>query len=267
MRDHERAESRPFPVALNRADPAAWRGIVVQSTDEPPTVVNLAPGGIATFGRGTPERPVDIILRDAGVSRLAGRITAVEDHWLISNLSRNNTYVIENPEGGGEFVKIAPRRLDMPVPFEFARVIVPSAGEPSSFYVFAPQHLYADHHEFSGGSADATRVAFPLDETAKYFRVLVALCEPRLRDPFSPVIRTVPEILDRLGEASGLTRSAVNFHIDYLARAKLRVKSPNQGGPAEEEPTKADWQRAALISLALQFDLVRDEHLALLPPT
>jgi hypothetical protein len=154
----------------------------------------------------------------------------------------------------------------MPVPFEFARVIVPSAGQQSSFYVFAPQHLYADHHERPDGSADATRVAFPLDETAKYFRVLVALCEPRLRDPSSPVIRTVPEILDRLGDTPGMTRSAVNFHIDYLARAKLRVKVPNATGAAKDEPTKADWQRSALITLALQFDLVREEHLALLPP-
>jgi len=241
------------------------RGIVVQSTDRPPTVITLGPGDVATFGRGSAEWPVDLVLPDAGVSRRAGRITAVEDHWLISNLSRRNTYVIENPEGGGEFVKLAPRRLDMPVPFEFARVVVPSAERPSCFYVFAPQHLYADHHERPDGSADATRIAFPLDETAKYFRVLVALCEPRLRDPSSPVIRTVPEILDRLGPPAGLTRSAVNFHIDYLARQKLRVKTPNVEGP-REEPAKADWQRAALISLALQFDLVREEHLALLPP-
>ncbi len=240
------------------------RGIVVQSTDRQPTVRHLAPGETVTFGRGSADRPVDLVLPDTGVSRLAGLVTAVEDHWLISNLSRGNTYVIENPEGGGEFVKLAPRRLDMPVPFEFGRVIVPSAGQPCSFLVFAPQHLYADHHERPDGTADATRVAFPLDETAKYFRVLVALCEPRLRDPSSPVIRTVPEILDRLGDVPGLTRPAVNFHIDYLARTKLRVKSPVTGGP-KDEASKADWQRAALISLALQFDLVREEHLALLP--
>src|SRR3954468_2916378 len=143
------------------------RGIVVQSGDDPPTVLDLLPGATATFGRGYRDAPVDLVLPDAAVSRLAGRITAVEDHWLISNLSMRSTYVIENPEGGGEFVKLAPRRLDMPVPFEFARVVVPSAGRSSGFYVFAPQHLYADHQAEPDGSADATRVAFPLDETAK----------------------------------------------------------------------------------------------------
>ena len=255
-------------AALQESAPGrkTWSGIVLQSFHERPIVIELAPGESATFGRGTPDRPVDIILPDAGVSRLAGTITAVEDHWLISNLSRHSTYVIENPEGGGEFVKLAPRRLDMPVPFEFARVIVPSSGSHPSFLVFAPQHLYAEHQERPDGSGDATRVAFPLDETAKYFLVLVALCEPRLRDCSSPVIRTVPEMIERLGDlpaARGLTRAAVNFHIDYLARTKLRVKAPDG---AQDGPAKADWQRAALISLALQFDLVREEHLALLPP-
>ncbi|MEV6602030.1 FHA domain-containing protein [Actinoplanes sp. NPDC051346] len=250
------------PVAGDRVD---WRGIVIQGGDEPCTIVNLAPGSSATFGRGTVERPVDLPLPDAGVSRLAGTITAVEDHWLISNLSRHNTYVIRNPEGGGEFVKLAPRRLDMPVPFEFSQVVLPGLEDSCSFYVFASQHLYADHHERLDGTADATRMAFPLDETAKYFLVLVALCEPRLRDPSSPVIRSVPEIIDRIGGAADLTRSAVNFHIDYLARSKLRVKTPKPVSGAGGTAPKADWQRAALISLALQFDLVREEHLSLLP--
>ena len=156
----------------------------------------------------------------------------------------------------------------MPIPFEFARVVVPSTTRPAAFYVFAPQHLYGDLHATSDSGPDATRVAFPLDESAKYFLVLVALCEPRLRDCNAQVIRTVPDILDRLAglpAAGGLTRASVNFHIDYLARTKLRVKVPTAFG-VPDESGKADWQRAALVSLALQFDLVREEHLALLPP-
>jgi hypothetical protein len=248
-------------TTLNGTEHSRWRGIVLQSTDARPTVVELHPGQSATFGRAD----ADILLPDAAVSRAAGVVTAVEDHWVISNLSHRSTYVVENPEGGGEFVKLAPRRIDMPVPFEFARVVVPAEGRPADFYVFAAQHQYADPREAPARGADATRVAFPLDETAKYFLVLVALCEPRLRDSTAHLIRTVPEILERLAgvpAAAGLSRAAVNFHIDYLARAKLRVKKP----AAEHRDGKADWQRAALVSLALQFDLVRHEHLALLPP-
>jgi hypothetical protein len=219
--------------------------------------LELTAGQAATFGRGAGGVPVDVPLGDPGVSRLAGRIRSVEDHWVISNLARGATLVVENPEGAGEFVKVAPGRADMPVPFEFSRVVVPASRGSVSFLVFAPEHVYADV-DTADDSGEATAVAFPLDETSKYFRVLVALCEPRLRDGSSVVIPSVPAIIERLGTGDdGLTRPAVNFHIDYLAGKKLRVKEP--GG-------KADWQRAALVSLALKFNLVREEHLELLPP-
>ncbi|WP_203984923.1 FHA domain-containing protein [Sphaerisporangium rufum] len=215
----------------------------------------LVPGQEVTFGRGAPDVAVDVEIADPAVSRLAGRIRAVDTYWVLTNLSGTHTYVVENPEGGGEFVKVAPGRVDAPIPFEFARVVLPGGREPVSFLVFAAVHNYLDPVSLSSGAG--TSLAFPLDPTAKYFLVLVALCEPRLRDPSSQVIPTVSQIIDRLGD-SGLTPSAVAFHIKYLATAKLRVRQDGEGG-------RADWQRAALISLALRFDLVREEHLALLP--
>jgi hypothetical protein len=57
-----------------------------------------------------------------------------------------------------------------------------------------------------------------------------------------------------------LARSAVNFHLDHLARSKLRLRQPG----AAERPRLAG-RRAALASFALRFDLVREEHLDLLP--
>lgn len=219
--------------------------------------LDLDEGAELTFGRGE----VDLVLDDPGVSRLAGRIRAAGDHWLISNLSRGSTYVVENPEGAGEFVKVPPRRLAMPVPFEFSRVVLPTRTSTVDFLVFAPSHLYADPDIPADQVGEATMLPFPLDVTAKYFLVLVALCEPRLRDAAAVAIPTVPEIIDRLSgleSCRDLSRSAVNFHIDYLAGTKLRVKEPGEGA-------KADWQRAALVSLVLRFNLVREEHLALLP--
>lgn len=226
-----------------------------------PARFDLDPGQQLDFGRGG-DRPVDLVLPHPGVARLAGRIHAVDDYWLITNLT-DRTYVVDNPEGGGEFVKVAPRRLEMPIPFEFARVVLPAGTGQVSFLVFAPQHAHAAPAAPPGG--EPTVAAFPLDVTAKYFVVLVALCEPRLRDSASPVIPTVPEIVARLhGHPvhGPVTRSAVNFHIDYLAATKLRIKSAETSAVA-----KADWQREALVSLALRFDLVRNEHLALLPTT
>lgn len=228
-------------------------------------LVNLAPGQEVVFGRGGPGCPVDLVFGDSAVSRHAGRIRAVEDHWTISNLSRHTTYVVENPEGGGEFLKVAPRRLDMPVPFEFARVVLLAASGTAWFQVFAPQHLYADVNDPQGRSEEATISAFPLDETAKYFLVLVALCEPALREGSSVAIPTAPQIVQRLSPLAscrGISVAAVHFHIDYLASHKLRVRPAGDGGA---QSVRVDWQRNALVSLALRFNLVREEHLALLP--
>ena len=225
-------------------------------------IVRLAPGEDATFGRGGPGHPVRLRIDHPGVGRLAGRIAAAQDHWLLSNLSVDRTYLVENPEGAGEHVKVAPRRLDAPIPFELARVALPVDPAPLEFVVFAPPPRLADHSASSPDRASTT-VLFSLDETAKYFLVLTALCEPRLRDGSSAALPTDPQILDRLRllpSCRHLTRSAVNFHIDYLARSKLRLRQPG----AAERP-RLPGRRAALASFALRFDLVREEHLDLLP--
>jgi len=221
--------------------------------------IELTPGESVTFGRGG-DHDVDIVVAGCGVSRLAGAVRASDDFWLISNYTSHFTYVIRNPQGAGEFVKLAPRRLEMPVPFEFADVMLPVDGEEPAFRVLAPRHAYADPDLVPSTEGERTVATFPLDQTARYFLILVALCEPRLRDASSVVIPTVPEIIERLCQAGypRLTRTSVNFHIEYLARHKLRVK------PADGSGGKADWQRAALVSLALRFNLVGHQHRALL---
>jgi|SRR5689334_526870 len=221
--------------------------------------IELRPGETLTFGRGG-GRDVDVVVSGCGVSRLAGAVRASDDFWLISNFSSHFTYVIRNPQGAGEFVKLAPRRLEMPVPFEFADVMLPVGGEAPAFRVLAPRHAYADPDLEPSTEGEQTVAAFPLDETARYFLILVAMCEPRLLDASSVVIPTVPEIIERLCQVGypRLTRTSVNFHIEYLARHKLRVK------PADGLGGKADWQRAALVSLALRFNLVGHHHRALL---
>ncbi len=230
------------------------------------------------FGRGEPGRPLAVPIPDPGVSRRAGEITAAEDYWRLSNFSATATYVVENLEGAGEHVKVAPGRLGAPVPFEFSRVLLPALGEPASFKVFAPQHAY-----LAGGSAGAagpvdggapgvgpgepTVSPFALDPGAKYFLVLLALCEPRLRSPSAAAVPGVTEVLARLRclpSCRDLTRSAVNYHIDYLVGSKLRLRDPAE--PADPEGAGAGGKREELVALALRFDLVREEHLVLLPP-
>ncbi|MFJ9951685.1 serine/threonine protein kinase [Kitasatospora sp. NPDC091207] len=231
-----------------------------------PSLLRLGPGEVAEFGRGEPGRPLAIPLADQGVSRRAGEITAAEDYWRLSNFSTSATYVVENLEGAGEHVKVAPGRLGAPVPFEFSRVLLPALGEPAVFKVFAPQHAYLEG-EPATDEGEPTVSPFALDPTSKYFLVLLALCEPRLRSPSAAAVPGVTDVLARLRalpSCRGLTRSAVNYHIDYLVATKLRLRAtPDE---AVDDAARGGGKREDLVALALRFDLVREEHLALLPP-
>jgi hypothetical protein len=219
-------------------------------------VRRLRPGGRLTFGRGAPCAPVDIALDAPEVSRLAGEIVATDDFWLLSNFGDESSYVVENVEGGGEYVKVRPRRVAAPIPFEISRLAIPAAGRTVELIVYAPQHTYASPR--SGGTGATTVSPFPLDESARYFQVLVALCEPRLRGESSVALPTLGEISDRLT----LTRTAVGYHIGYLCQEKLRIRERAN----LPESRRMEWKREALVSMALRYDLVREEHLALLPP-
>ncbi|MGV9251208.1 serine/threonine protein kinase [Streptomyces sp. NPDC003697] len=235
---------------------------------ESATTLNLGPGEAARFGRGTTASPVELLLPDPAVSRLAGEIRVTEDHWQLSNYSTTHSYLVENPEGAGEYLRIAPRRSGAPIPFEFARVVLPTQGSTVSFQVFAPDHVYLDPDDPAGTWGTQTLPAYSLDETATYFLVLVALCEPRLRDASTVSVPTTPQVVERIRTHPALTRltaRAVSAHIDYLAEQKLRVRGLRDTA-APGGVTRCTGKRDAVVGVALRFGLVREEHLALLPP-
>ncbi|MEU4871383.1 serine/threonine protein kinase [Streptomyces sp. NPDC021608] len=230
-----------------------------------PVSLRLGPGEVARFGRGSASVPVDLRLANPAVSRLAGEIRVTEDHWQLSNFSTSQTYLVENPEGAGEYFRVPPRRAGAPVPFEFARVILPARGAAVSFQVFAPDHVYLGTSGMAGSAGTGTLDGFSLDETSTYFLVLVALCEPRLRDESTVAVATTPQIVERLRSRPGcerLTARAVSSHIDYLADEKLRIAAPSTGSG---QGVRRNGKREAVAGLALRFGLVREEHLSLLP--
>ncbi|WP_268269154.1 serine/threonine protein kinase [Streptomyces sp. MNU76] len=235
-----------------------------------PVTLRLGPGDVARFGRGSADTPVEVRLGDPAVSRLAGEIRVAEDHWQLSNFSATQSYLVENPEGAGEYLRVPPRRAGAPIPFEFARVVLPTRGATVSFQVFAPDHVYldADRAQLAGGRwGTQTLVAYSLDETATYFLILVALCEPRLRDESVIAVPTTPQIVERLRNCPGhrgLTARAVSSHIDYLAEEKLRLVAGSATDPGPS--ARRNGKREAIVGLALRFGLVREEHLGLLPP-
>ncbi|MDG4860991.1 FHA domain-containing protein [Streptomyces sp. T-3] len=226
----------------------------------PTQQLRLAPGEKLRFGREPAEGGRCLAIEHHGVSRTAGEITAQGAFWILSNLSRAQTYVVENPEGAGEHIKVGPGRLDAPVPFEFSRVVLPAAGELLGFDVWAPRHDYLDD-AVDGPEGTRTAPAFALDPTKRYFAVLAALCEPRLRgEPHAP-LPTVEQVVERLQPIwPAANRAAVQWNIDYLA-VKLRLK------PAPDTPDpgpRLNGKKESLVSLALRFDLVREDDLVVL---
>ncbi len=45
------------------------------------------------------------------------------------------SYAVENLEGAGEYLTVAPGRLGAPVPFEFSRGVLPALHQPVTFQV------------------------------------------------------------------------------------------------------------------------------------
>ncbi|MFE0107134.1 FHA domain-containing protein [Streptomyces sp. NPDC059009] len=222
-----------------------------------PDQLRLAPGERLTFGRSPAAN--DLAIDHEGVSRTAGEITAQGAFWILTNLSSHQTYVVENPEGAGEHIKVGPGRVDAPVPFEFSRVVLPAGGDLLHFEVWAPRHDVL--RTGSGPEGATTRPAFSLDRTKRYFAVLAALCEPRLRGAPHAPLPTVEQVVERLRPGwPSANRAAVQWNIDYLA-VKLRLKP----GPDEADAgPRLNGKKEALVSLALRFDLVREDDLVVL---
>jgi hypothetical protein len=223
--------------------------------------IRLEPGEALRFGRAeATDGSRRLTIPHHGVSRTAGDITAAGSYWSLSNLSSTSTYVVENPEGAGEHIKIAPGRIDAPVPFEFSRVVLPAAGELLGIDVWAPRHAYRSAAR-PGLSGATTVTAFALDRTKRYYAVLAALCEPRLRGAPHAPLPTIDQVVERLRPTwPAANRSSVYWNVDYLA-VKLRLKQPPES--ADSGP-RLNGKKESLVSLALRFDLVREDDLVVL---
>jgi hypothetical protein len=199
-------------------------------------------------------------VREAADADAIGRIDVAPNHWSMSNFTANTTFAIENAEGGAELIKVAPRRLAAVVPFEISRVLVPTLGGGAELKVFGVPPAFLDAAAAKDGNLGPGR----LNEQSKYFLVLVALCEPRLRLSPMAAVPSVQEVVDRLKPLPGFenaNRSSVNYHIDYLRETKLALN----GWAMSAYGGRMRSKREALVYHALRYDLVREEHLGLLP--
>lgn len=191
-----------------------------------------------------------------------GAFDVEHDSLFLSNFTSATTFAIENLEGGAELVKVPARRRRLVIPFEMSRVLIPSWNGLIQITVFSrPPELVEEPGTYDGPEASP----FQLDESSKYFLVLVALCEPRLRGSSMAAVPSVQEVVDRLKRDDRFrdaNRSSVNYHIDYLRERKLQVEQWAMYSANGRMHSK----REALVSFALRYDLVREEHLRLLSP-
>lgn len=191
-----------------------------------------------------------------------GRVTAHPDHWRLDNPGPV-PLVVENLEQPPGLVTVPAGRAGVVIPFELARVSA-SSGRTPLVTVFGPEPAGvaapAPACPYAAGGVGPDR---QLDPAATYFAVLVALCEPRLRESVDAVLPTSAEIAQRLAQR-GITVSprAVDWHIEYLTE-KLDLRASGQIG----RPRRG-WRKEAVAAAALRRLLVRPEHVPYAaPPT
>jgi hypothetical protein len=240
--------------------------VTALATRAPLTVRTLPDGGTTrrgtelTFG-GDPGL-VDVPFPDARLPGLLGRVGAGPRYWSVSNYSADTPLVVEDARDGQGYARVRPGAHAVPVPFAHARVVILSSVGIVGFTV-----------DSEGQPDPGVLPGSPplLDSTAKYFAVLVALCEPALRYGSAALIPTSPQVAQALANVAGcrgITVPAVQYHVHYLLNVKLRTQVDHhcalRGAP---RPGRRDqYRRAVLVDLALRFGLVRPAHLRLLAP-
>lgn len=224
---------------------------------------SLRDGDVLTFG-GDPGT-VDLAFPDANLPARLGRVLVGEACWWVENDSAATRIVVEN-DGGHDFVKVAPGSR-LPVPFTSSRVLLLAERGMHSFAALTDGYAGAG----LGAAPDVEDNSRLLNEGAKYFRVLVALCEPALTTGSTAVIPSSTEIAHRLRRVwpcQNLTATAVQFHLNYLLTSKLRAHVASYAAIAGAgESDQPYLNRGLLVDLALRFDLVSRRHLALIEPT
>ncbi len=204
------------------------------------------------FGRDP--GPGQLAIDDTTVSRVHGRITNLDDRWIVASTGSYLGFLIHDLDSAAT-LEVPAGVGQLSVPFRSAMVVVP-ARRRHLFTVTSPHN----HESDDADGATPTTVAatervvpqsacFDRDgRPLRWFQVLVALCEPRLtteRGGF--LVPTDQEIRRRLGMGSSAFDRA-------FARARQELGF---------EPY-THLVRVAMATTAVHQGIVRPEHLVLL---
>jgi len=216
------------------------RGRVVLPGQQP---IEIRDQSSLSFGREAPGQAVDLSVSGSPrVSRRAGVLEATPYGVLITNTGSNPIFVRMGAEPTS--ISLRPGQAYL-VTAGMARVTF--AGVSDYFEIEigdAPQEIGSVQDRTIAG--EPTMSAFGLNEETAYFRCLVALCEPTLRNPQSPWIPTSTQIAERLYEY-GLIADERDG--DWVDRRLDDVRSKL---PIGEKPWTADQARSATPEQAKQ---------------
>jgi hypothetical protein len=218
--------------------------------------VGLTAGQSLTFGRGDGDDPGDdpahlALSQNPKLHAQAGRVDVEDSGWLLTNTGRwLHLRVVEL--GGPNRVDLQPGRV-VRVPYPHCRVEVTTGDETVGFDAWCP--VLADAGSGDGGAVPlggSTVAALGLDRGAGYFRALVALCAPRLRDPQTDAVASVGEIVRSLNalpvETERVTAKAVERRLAHVrSKVGLAASDPYGGSAAGPEVRDAARQLADLV--------------------
>jgi len=247
-------------------------------TDEPILTIDhpdgsrvLRAGDALAFGRTLPApggEPVDSgdephlgLSDNARLHQRAGLIEVDAAGWLLTNTGRWLHLRVVEVDG--------PNRLDLQpgraarVPYARCRVEVTTGDESVGFDASCP-FLDRVPGIVDPALAGSTVQGLGLDRHAGYFRALVALCAPRLRDPQSDEVATVGEIVRLLNrspaEPERITAKAVERRLAHV-RGKLGIGASDAYGGSAAGLEVRDAARV-LADLVLRTGAVNAADLA-----
>lgn len=224
----------------------------------------LVAGDRLSFGRGD---GVDLELGDdPRLHRRCGTVSVTEAGWELAN--------------DGAWLRLRVRGLDRPgsdsvlpgasivVPWRFARIEIHTGSLRHEMVArWSAPHPPAERRTVADDAGERTHVPVRIDREAAYFRALVALCEPQLRDPASSDVATDLQIARRLNRSGAELRrvggKAVERRLDTCrGHFGLKAGGPDGHGAGLEQ---RDGRRR-LVELAILTGTVTSADLAVLDP-
>lgn len=230
----------------------------------------LEPGMSLTFGRNTgpggapPSQRHLELGDDRSLHAHAGTVRAAHDGCTLANTGRWLHLRLQHV-GGPDRADLAPGR-SLRVPWLRNRVEVVTGQSTVGFALVVEGPDLGDSDASALGGD--TVAALDLDRSSGYFRALVALCEPRLRDPASDEVAAASRIALRLGrlevEPNRVTVKAVERRLAH-ARRRIGLGGDDPYGVSAAGLEVRDAARQ-LVDLALRTGTVTVADLALLEP-